>query len=389
MDLIKIGNFDWPSSRWEDSRSVFERIYLIQRDDIVDHSYDWVELISFSKYGSIKNKVNGLMFLLLEKFINQIFLYNILIFIFRLFNCYTLYKINNLKCEFVYSSYNDYDRSDHLTVVLLPFIKNKILVRAVKETRKNFRYPEIQSLNKSNAIIFNSRFNLEFFNNKYSVDLSKKEIYFDLDEDWRGKNYVSNVRKDEKYSLKSNNKHFVILSGRVFSELGNIRSGARQYYIKLIESIISKGYCIDLYTAEIIPTSKGLNLYHELEVKSRGLFKIKGILDFKNHPSDSYTILSKYDFGILHNYESGQNVSYFDKFNIPNRFYEYLIAGVIPVVKAGDSLVVESLINEKRCGIVYSDFEDFKGLSINDIQPYLPTFEEYCFSLKKIFNKEL
>ncbi len=386
MNIIKIGNLNWPTSRWADSYKAFDRIFLIQRDDVIDHNLDWVELISFSKYGSLKNRFNGLLFLLLEKNIKNILIYNTVILIFRIFNLNILLKVKKIETKHVYSSYNDYDRSDHLTVILLPFLKNKFKVRAVKESRPDFRYPEYICLLNSNSVILNSRYNLEFFHKKYNLDLGGKDVYFDLDEDWRSKEFIENVSRLQKYSKSTNLRHFVILSGRVFSELGNIRSGARQYYIKLIEQIISLGQHVDLYTEEIIPTSFGLNLYSELEKKSNGLFKIKGLLDFKNDPLRSYSTLSKYDFGILHNFETGEKVSYFDKFNIPNRFYEYQISGVLPIVKKGESYVIEEVIRKYNCGIVYDELDELILCDIKKYEFFNPSFEDYCVALKKIYN---
>jgi hypothetical protein len=216
-----------------------------------------------------------------------------------------------------------------------------------------------------------------------------KDVYFDLDEDWRSKEFINNVTKLEKYSVSSNLKHFVILAGRVFSELGNIRSGARQFYLELIEQIIVLGQCVDLYTGEIVPSATGLNLYTELENKSNGLFKIKGLLDFKNEPFESYSTLSKYDFGVLHNFQEGEKVSDFDKFNIPNRFYEYQVSGVLPIVKKGDSFVIEELMLKHNCGIVYSDLNELLVQDISNFKFYNRSFEDYCFALKTIYTDEL
>lgn len=389
MELIKIGNFDWPSSRWEDSHSVFDRIYLIQRDDVIDHDFSWVELISLSKYGTFKNRFNGLLFKLLDKFLQRPFLYYIIIFVIRIINLNTLIKIGKIETLNVYSSYNDYDRSDHLTVILFPFLRNKKIVRAIKESRPDFRYPELFCLSHCNTIILNSIHNLDFFKYKYKIDFSKKKILFDLDEDWRSFVFSEKIKFPEKFSVKTKSKHFVILSGRVFSELGNVRSGARQYYIKLIKEIIKLGQRVDLYTGEVVLTSTGIDLYNELERTSGGLFSVKGLLDFKNNPMAAYNTLSKYDFGILHNFESDQKVSYFDKFNIPNRFYEYQISGVLPIVKKGDSFVVEETILKNNCGIVYEELGDLSNCDVTKYKMYNPSFKDYCFKLKEIYNTDI
>ena len=143
------------------------------------------------------------------------------------------------------------------------------------------------------------------------------------------------------------------------------------------------------WVIEIVLTSSGLNLYSELEKKSNGLFKIKGLLDFKNQPLESYAILSRYDFGILHNFEENQKVSYFDKFNIPNRFYEYQISGVLPIVKKNDSFVVEEIIEKNNCWVVYVKLIDLLQCKTSKYKAYNPTFEDYCITLKKIFNFEI
>jgi hypothetical protein len=91
----------------------------------------------------------------------------------------------------------------------------------------------------------------------------------------------------------------------------------------------------------------------------------------------------------LHNFESDQKVSYFDKFNIPNRFYEYQISGVLPIVKKGDSFVVEEIILNNNCGIVYEELGELSNCDVTEYKMYNPTFKDYCFKLKEIYNTDI
>lgn len=373
--ILKIGMFDWPESRWDDSKDVFEKVILFQADENFNEQYNWVDRFPLSKNNTLRKSINKYFFILLEQLIGYSSLYKIIIRLMRLLNCNTLKHISSLDFDYVYSGYNDYDKSDHLTVLIYPYIKRKFIVRAVKETRPNFRYPEFFSLKKANLKVFNSIYHQEFFRSKYHLDFHPSLI--DLDEDYRPKKFYESFKRGNKFSKTHNTIHIVILSGRVFSDTSNSRSGARQYYIDLIKECVNLGYRVDLFTGEIKEDINGINQYEILEQNSKGLFQIMGTLDLRNNPSESYTILSSYDYGILHNYVKGADVSIFDNVNLPNRIYEYLIAGVVPIVPKGQSIVIEELFEKHKVGYVYSDLEELKKFQDDNKSDFKPSFFQY------------
>ena len=111
---------------------------------------------------------------------------------------------------------------------------------------------------------------------------------------------------------------------------------------------------------KIINSHKGINKYKLLENEYPTKFFIEKPLNFEDYPITSYKILSRYDFGVLHNFDDVATVSEFDKINIPHRFYEYQNAEVIPIIKSGDTIVMEKFFREYDCGYVYNNLEDLK-----------------------------
>ena len=101
----------------------------------------------------------------------------------------------------------------------------------------------------------------------------------------------------------------------------------------------------------------GVNLYKLLSERNPK-FKVHSSLDFVNDTDNAYNQLASYDYGILHNFIKGESVSYFDKYNIPHRFFEYQLANVIPVIVKDQTIVVKQLILDKKCGIVVQEYSD-------------------------------
>jgi hypothetical protein len=385
MKILKIGILDWPESRWEDSGQVYDEVYLFQRDENYGENYNWIHRIPLSKNSSLKRRINSILFYLLDKSVGNRNVYLVIINLMRLLNLFTLRKLSSLDVIYCHSSYNDYDRSDHLTVLAFPFLPKKPLVRSVKETRNKFRYPELFCLENSTIQVFNSSHHRNFFETKYSRKFINSII--DIDEDYRPSSYFKNFTPTKKLSDSDDKIHIVILSGRVFSDPSNIRSGARQYYIDLIKECVNLGYHVDLYTAEIIKDINNIDQYHEIEKISNKKFRIMGKLNFRDEPLKSYSTLSKYDFGILHNYIKGSDVSIFDNVNIPNRIYEYLISGVVPIVPKNHSIAIEELFKLYNVGYVYENLKELKNVSIKEKDVFKPTFEEYLKRIKQEITK--
>jgi hypothetical protein len=242
-----------------------------------------------------------------------------------------------------------------LTIILKPFIKTKI-TRSQKETRPEFSIKEKECFKIADTVIFNSQHNLRFFEKKYGQKtFFNKNILLDLDEDWRKKSIWKFPTNFQKLSSIDSKLHIVILTGVARSTPSNIRTGARQYYVDLINEFLLLGLKVHLHARFFEPDEHGRNIYNEIAQKNIN-FKIHSTLDFVNDTENAYNQLAKYDFGILHNFIEGESVSYFDRYNIPHRFFEYQIANVIPVVIKGETIVVEQLINSKKCGIVLDDY---------------------------------
>jgi hypothetical protein len=253
--------------------------------------------------------------------------------------------------DFILVSYNDYQDTNYIHAILANFLKKIKTIKAVKETRLKRRYLELISLKNSNTIIYNTINSKKFFCKKYP-EISDINSLIGLDEDWRPTalhNLVDRIKKNTtKHSSLTGETHFVILSGRVFSDANNQRSGARLYYIPLIKELIKIGI-VHLHTFKIIPNSEGKNEYDEMREKNPKRFFIEESLNFDDNLFNSYSILAKYDLGILHANENTHEVSQFDAINIPNRLYEYLLLGIVPVVN--DSHV--NGINEFLCPSEY------------------------------------
>ena len=208
-----------------------------------------------------------------------------------------------------------------------------------------------------------------------------KEILIDLDEDVLGKKYINGINRQSKLSCSDGRKHLVILAGRVMSDNSDIRSGSRLYYIPLIKKFLQAGMAVHLHTLRIILDKDGINQYEVLKKAFPNLFFIEKPLDFSgDNWKDSYSVLSRYDYGIMHNYLEGTSNSEFDKFNIPHRYYEYLLSHVIPILPQNKTVVLEKIITNNKSGVVYKDISELHNdYNINfDVM----SFEDY---IKKVY----
>ena len=350
-----------------------------------------------ANHGSLKSKINNLLFILLEKNISNINTYKILILILRIINFRKLKNVKNTKnINFVYSSLCDYDQSDHLSVLVHPFLSKYKWFRAVKETRLEFRYPELFCFKISDAIIFNHNQCFEFFKKKYPLSgfFDDKKIITNLDEEVKPSFIINSVKRKPKFSVLSNKIHITILTGKAFSDLTDVRSGPRQFYVKLIEEMLSLGYYVDMFCFKIINDVKGINRYKKLNEKYPLQFKIKKPLKI-NYDNDetldevinSYSILSQYDYGFIHNYTDGSDVSKFDSINIPHRFHQYQVAGLIPIILKNKNLVLQDIFSNHQCGLVYENLNNLELSNKIKFKPYTPTFEDFLEELVKIYKQ--
>ena len=261
------------------------------------------------------------------------------------------------------------------------------VTRAYKETRPSFSLPEKKSFDLADRIVLNHIENYNEFKKKYKMlKWKKKEVLVGLDEDWRSETTQSQIEFNTKLSNRDNKVNVVILTGVARSDESDKRSGTRQFYIPLIKELIFYGYVVHLHAFKIEADINGLNQYALIQKNNPEHFFIKPSLDLKGDPGNSYSILSSYDFGVLHNFRVDSDVSRFDKINIPNRLYEYLLAGVVPIVKRGETIVVEDLFNHYRCGFIYDSLKDLEKASRQEFKNYTPTFKQYIAGVF-IFDK--
>lgn len=281
-----------------------------------------------------------------------------------------IYNFRNFKdnYDFVWIGDNDFDGSNSMVKKAKGFFKIPVY-RSYKETRFRESKAEKDMLVYSDKLIFPHEEYLNFFSELYQLDLSNKTYFADLD--WRYSKTVEWVKNLEvkKLSYFDNTPHVCILTGVAFWDPSEKRSGNRYYFIDIINDLIKIGAKVHLHTFKIIKNREskqidGSNPY--LELAKTGKLIIEKPLNLYAGSKD-YSILKRYDVGILHPkiYEELKQTNYplykFQQINIPNRFYEYEIADVVPLLEKNSAYHMEQLINQKGFGIVYSDLEDLKN----------------------------
>ncbi|NLD49176.1 MAG: hypothetical protein GX660_18605 [Clostridiaceae bacterium] len=374
MRLLKIGTLNMPRNRWEDALDIFDDIDVfcfdteeeIKNDHIHYIKFDTSKMLSFFFYRAARHfNYNR----------NKILLCKMCLNIIRLLNISLLRRVNRTEYDAVHSSYNDFDESAFLTVLLKP----EAYVRAQKETRLYYSFFEKWAFQHASRIVLNDPLNLELFEKKYGQGfVDKKKMVYNIDEDVRTYRLRGNIEYEKKLSNLDNKIHAVILAGRVLSDPSDSRSGGRLYYIDLIKKLLSAGIVVHLHTANIVEHD-GNNPYKELASTNRD-FIIEDKLDFSKEPEKAYGILSRYDVGICHAHLPNSEVTEFDKVNIPHRYYEYHLAHVAPIDIRGGNLLLEKKMKDNHALIVNS----FSELYLDDIRKIdwdTPFFADYINEL--------
>ena len=282
-------------------------------------------------------------------------------------------KIYNFKdfkdnYDFVWIGDNDFDGSNSMIKKAKNFFQKPVF-RSYKETRFRESKSEKNMLVYSDKLIFPHEEYLNFFSELYQLDLSNKSYFADLD--WRYSKTIEWVKNLEvkKLSYFDNTPHVVILTGVAFWDPSEKRSGNRYYYLDIINDLIKIGAKVHLHTFKIIKNRESKQIDENnpyLELAKTGKLIIEKPLNLYAGSKD-YSILKRYDAGILHPkiYEELKQTNYplykFQQINIPNRFYEYEITDVVPLLEKNSAYYMEQLINQKGFGIVYSDLEDLKN----------------------------
>lgn len=294
--------------------------------------------------------------------------------------------------DFVWVGDNDFDGSNFLFFLSHKLLKGeKHFIRTYKETRFIKKWDEEYMLNNSDALVFPHEGYIDFFRNLYSLKLDS--VFF-ADIDWRYSKLIDFVKSIpvKKISATDGRPHVCLLTGRALCDHSEKRSGFRYYYVPLIKELVKRGICVHMHAFKIVPSKKYGNIYEEI-AKQTELLKIEKPLHLTVYSGD-YTILKRYDAGILHVHvpESVTDLHEFQKINIPNRFYEYQIADVVPIVQRGTLPAVEKIIQTTHFGIIYDDYDDLalklkelvrgdlkKSLErekINDFKNFTDTFFE-------------
>jgi hypothetical protein len=387
MNLLKVGTLNIPASRWSDANIIFEKIYHLSIDEkYISEKQGFIPIIN-DKFRNIIKILIKIDLLIIKINGRGIKLRKYLIEIYKLLLKFMIDSAWIESIDIIHISYNDFDDSSFLHLLFLDKIKNFETVRAYKESRPAFDSLEYNSLKESNTIVVTSNEAKLFFIDKY-IDLKYKKFIIGIDEDWRSikiANLCNNLQI-EKMSMKDGVSHFVILAGQVYSDLSNLRSGARLYYIPLIKKILEKGFHVHIHTKKIISDISGIDQYSLLESRYPNLLHIEKALNFEEDPNGAYSVLSGYDFGILHANVDGSSTSKFDETNIPHRIYEYLYSGVLPITQNFQKKIIESTFPD----LPIINLENLLSLNKPHVNYFIKPKIEHVFInyLKKIyFNK--
>jgi len=269
--------------------------------------------------------------------------------------------------DFIWVGDNDFDGSNLIVKKLKKYMKLPIY-RSYKETRFSYSKSEKNMLEKSDKLILPHELYIKFFSELYDLDIKEKTVFADLD--WRYSKTISWVKNLEvkKLSYYDNTPHVCILTGVAIWDPSEKRSGNRYYFIDTINDLIKIGAVVHLHTFKIVKNRESNlidknNPYTDL-TKSGKLFIEKPLNLYAG--SEDYYLLKRYDAGIMHPkiYDELKESNYplykFQQINIPNRFYEYQMADVVPIVEENSSYFIENLIKKINFGIVYSDLEKLK-----------------------------
>lgn len=382
MKLLKLGSLSLQNDKWLDALDTFDEITVIKGLE----SEEEVQGLKYHEFN--ENSFVKRWFIRIIKHFNEDKKYekleDFILLIFRLFVRKDIKALKSMNYDEVYVAYNDFDESALLLILFKPYIKKGVrITRAYKESRPNYKYLEKRAFEMADRVILNAPENVVFFKEKYGKSFfNGKDIITDVDEDVLGSKYINGIIYQKKLSSLDGNKHLVILASKVFSDNLDIRSGSRLFYIPLIKECIEAGLIVHLHTLRIMPDNNGIDQYELLKNEYPNSFFIEQPLNFNgNGWKDAYSTLSRYDYGILHNFVEGTSNSEFDKYNIPHRYYEYLLAHVTPVLLKNKTLVMQRIMEEKRTGVLYTAIHEL--LDSHKVYYETTSFSEYIKGIYK------
>lgn len=271
----------------------------------------------------------------------------------------------NLKLEDkVWIGENDYDGHNLLHCCIEKLLIKNFVVKNYKETRFRRDYFERKSFDLSDALIFPHNYYRDFFQRLYgSAIFEKKEIYYS-DQDQRSRYHYELVKNlaTTKHSFSDGKIHVAIVVGQVANEACD-RSGNRYVIYNTILDLLNNGFIVHLFVKSIIksrsdPLVLSQSDYHDLQRDNENF-----IMSFEPMTLGStiYKEIVKCDFGYLHDDVDKINVPLFEfqKINIPNRYYEYLVAGLIPIALKRTTFCYQNILLQKT-GLVLNDFTELK-----------------------------
>lgn len=393
MDKISVahfGNFDVSANRYID---LFERENISKIKIFIEaskyHQIDDIFLgINLYKKQEIKDKLEIHIFDLtfVDKALSK------LNFLVNRFTLQLLRPVMFLRLQLqvkkflkpedkVWIGESDYDGHNLLHCCLENLFASNFVVKNYKETRFTKNYFEKKSFELSNALIFPHSYYRDFFERLYGSEIFSSNTLFYSDQDQRSRYHhqIVNSLDTEKYSVKDGKIHIAIIVGQVACEACS-RSGDRYVIFNSILDLIHNGFVVHLFVKDVIksraqPVSLSESIYHELERKNSNF-----IMSFEPMVLGSriYEDIVRCDFGYLHDDVDHKNLSLyeFQKINIPNRYYEYLVTGLIPISLKRSTFCYQNLLVEE-IGFVLKDLADLNLLTLYKPRPeYLNDFPD-------------
>lgn len=259
---------------------------------------------------------------------------------------------------------NDFDHSFALaaicSILKIPY------VLTFKETRlRKTDILERLAIEGATRIVVPHEGYIDFIKKKHDIDIKKKAIFADVD--YRGKfvyeKYLRNrIGKIKKLSETDGKHHVCILAMRSVWDKNESRSSGRYYYVDIIKELLKAGFVVHLRTKFLIksvdePIFSPDNPYFEMAREYPESFKIEPPIDLMN--PEGYFELAKYDYGLLTSGAASDRLFLeFERYNIPNRYYEYKMAGVIPIAPKGTLQYMEQTTKDvvffEKCTDIYN-----------------------------------
>lgn len=297
--------------------------------------------------------------------------------------------------DIIWIGNNDNDYSIALACAL-----NKLLCRLGKliwsyQEHRSWKRPDEGYLLKHvNTLIMPSRGSVNLLLGKYKQNI--KNIFI-ANEDWRDNSEYKQVLRHKMDRVTSSTKiadgpTFCILTR--FAEFGDVtkRRGDRINYVEFCRLAALRNLNINLNALAIVSNvgddgQFGFDNPYRL-LQQAGDLEITKPYDFTS--IDGYLELSNNDYGILHNPLSSKHDK-FDDYNVPNRFFEYLLGGVVPIVFRHQNPELARYCEEKELGVVVDNIDELSNLPIvnSDMLPNtdkLPNFSDFLSIIIDIAN---